>query len=91
LRPARERPRYGSEHAGATPEFDATMDQTDRAKGRIRPNQQARERRHPPSELFNEVHVERRAPHLGNVPSINAVEGELRDGNRATRRRDAEE
>jgi hypothetical protein len=37
------------------------------------------------------MHVEGRAPHLGNLPGIDAVESELRDGDRATGRLDAEE
>ncbi len=42
-------------------------------------------------ELFKEMHVESRAPHLGDPPGIDAVNGELRDGDRATCRLDAEE
>src|SRR3954462_9100942 len=37
------------------------------------------------------MHVEGRAPHLGNPSGINAVESELWDGDRATGRLDAEE
>jgi hypothetical protein len=48
-------------------------------------------RPHPLSELFKEMHVEGRAQHLGNLPGIDAVESELRDGDRATGRLDAEE
>src|SRR5215217_1305859 len=49
-----------------------------------------RRSRHPLPELFKEMHVEGRAPHLGNLPGI-AVESELGDGDRATGRLDAEE
>ena len=42
-------------------------------------------------ELFEEMHVEGRAPHLGNLAGIDAVERELRDGDRAAGRLDAEE
>jgi hypothetical protein len=35
--------------------------------------------------------MEGRSPHLGNLPGIDAVESELRDGDRATGRLDAEE
>jgi hypothetical protein len=43
------------------------------------------------AELLEEMHVEGRAPHLGDLAGIDAVESELRDGDRAPGRRDAEE